>query len=75
MTPKEKLDVARDVIDAVEADLIDPTTGQFKAQPDLADDAKLIGAVEASYLARGGVLNDNVKKAIAGVEAVLEIVS
>ena len=75
MTVKDKLDLARAVIDAVEADLIDPATGQFKPQPDLADDAKLVGAVEAAYLAHGGTLNDNVKKAIAGVEAVLEIVS
>ena len=73
MTPKDKLDIARDVIDATEADLLDPTTGQFKAQPDITDDIKFAGAVEAAYVRHGGTLNDNAQKAIEGVEAVLEI--
>lgn len=75
MTPKDYLSVISDVVAAVQHDLIDPVSGQFKKQPDLKDDATLIQDVESAYKAHGGVVDANVDKAIAGVVAVLRIIS
>lgn len=74
MTPKQIADTVKDILSAVEADLLDPTTGKFKVQPDYADDAQAIQDVETAYVAHGGTLSPNVKTAIAGVVAVLRIV-
>jgi hypothetical protein len=74
LTPKQYGDLVKDVISAIEADLLDPVTGQFKHQPDYVDDAQLITDVEAAYKAHGGTVNANVDKAIAGVVAVLHII-
>ena len=73
MTLKEYLDTAKAVITAVENDLLDPTTGHFKAQPDFVDDSKLVTDVNAAYLANGGTEAPNVGVVVQGVVAVLAI--
>lgn len=74
LTPKQYGDILKDVISAIENDLLDPVTGQFKHQPDLQDDASVISDIEAAYKAHGGTVDVNVDKAIAGVVAVLRII-
>ena len=71
--PKVYVDAAKDVLSAIETDLLDPATGQFKQQPDYADDAALIADVEKAYTAHFGAVNPNVDAAIQGVAAVLRI--
>jgi hypothetical protein len=73
MTPKEYLDIAKDTIAAVEADLLDPVTGQFKAN--LAGAGEVVQAVSASYLAHGGVESPDVEKIVVGIGAALAIAS
>lgn len=74
MTPKQISATIRAALTAIENDLLDPTTGQFKHQPDFADDAKLVSDAETAYLANIGPINDNVKKVIAGVIALLSVI-
>lgn len=74
MKKAQLLHLIADVANAANADLVDPATGEFKnLAKDLKDDAAFIEAVEAAYLADGGTIDDNVKKVIAGLVAILEI--
>lgn len=73
MTVKQKLEVLRLVVTAVENDLVDPVAGGWKHQPDYADDASLIADIEAAYKSEGPI-DSNVDKAISGVVAFLKII-
>jgi hypothetical protein len=73
MNTKQKLDAVKAAIDAVEKDLLDPTSGEFKHQPDFADDIQLAADIEAVYVANGGVLSPDVAKALSGAAAVVKI--
>ena len=73
MTMKQKLDLVKNVIEAAEKDLLDPTSGDFKKQPDWTDDIQLVSDLEAAYVANGGSIGPDVAKVIAGAAAVVKI--
>lgn len=73
MTYKDKLELAKDVLTAVEADLLDATTGEFKPQPDIKDDVAVAEAVVAAYKAHGGVVNPTADKAMAAIAALVQV--
>jgi hypothetical protein len=73
MSPKDYVGLVKDILTAVEADLLDATTGQFKVQPDYAGDSAAVSAVYAAYKSHGGTTNPNTDKAVAAVVAVLGI--
>lgn len=74
MTVLNYLDILKQVVGAIELDLIDNTTGGFKAQPDYKDDAALIADVVKAYETHGGTVNPNVEKVLAGLGVLLEFV-
>ena len=74
MTTAEKLQTVIDALTATKKDLLDPTTGEFKHQPDFSDDAKLAADIEAAYVANGGTVSPDVAKALQGAAAVLKLV-
>lgn len=74
MTARQKLELVRSVMAAIETNLLDPTTGNLKPLPDLSGFSATIQAVLASLTAAGVVIPPDVDKAIAGLVAVLAIV-
>ncbi len=74
MTPKQYVEIARDVLDAVDKDLIDASTGQFKKQPAYADDLAFARDVEKAYVAHGGTIDPKVQQVIDGVSVLINFV-
>ena len=72
-TLKGKLDLAKDVINAVEADLLGPD-GNLKAHLVGADYAALVSAAEAAVIAHGIAITGTVQAIIAGVIAALGLI-
>lgn len=70
-TPKQYVELVRAILDAMDADLIDPSTGAFKQQPDYKDDLQLAQDIEQAYVAHGGVISDSVAKVISGLSVVV----
>lgn len=70
MSPKEIVDCTRAVLLSVETNLLD-TNGQFKHQPDLADDDKVITDAETAYSMNGGVLTPQVSTVINSIVALM----
>lgn len=73
-TLKQDLDIARDVIDAVENNLLTPDGKGFKTQPDLADDANVAQAVEQTLAKNGVPISAKVQRIISAVVTALELV-
>lgn len=73
-TIKEDLEIARAVIDAVEANLLTPDGKGFKTQPDLSDDANVAQAVEQALAKNGVVISAKVQRIISAVVTALELV-
>jgi hypothetical protein len=73
MTPKEYVTAVQVTVAAIENNLIDTTTGDWKKQPDLPDDATVIAEAEQAFVSNGLVLSTQVTAIINALVGILPL--
>lgn len=71
MTVKNICESLKAIASSIETNLLDPTTGGLKPQPDLVDDSKVLSDVETALVANGVVLSSQEQTIISGAIALL----